>query len=107
MEDKQNAELVELKGALLGEAALGQVQHIERSGTWAAAEIWLSLRHVRAVDAAGLALLVRLYSQLRRRGKRVQIVDASLEVASLLDSVGLTDLLMAPPSETVGAPVAA
>ena len=55
--------------------------------------LFLSLAWVRDVDASGIAVLVRLYSQMTRQGKTLMLTDVPRGVRAQLDRYGLTTVI--------------
>ena len=55
--------------------------------------IELSLRNASTVDVAGLAVIVRLYSQLEGSGRRLVLTDAPRHVESAFEELGLQGML--------------
>lgn len=55
--------------------------------------IELSLRHATGVDVAGLAVLVRVKSQMQSRGRQVAITNAPRHVRAAFADLGLEHLL--------------
>ena len=77
---------------LSGEAALELASKFPSADLARANHVVLSLRGVEDADAAGIALLVRLQSQLKRRGASLEVVGASPRVRGLLDRIGIRHL---------------
>ena len=84
---------VEVDGDLLGLSALSLPERLPLADLAGAKRIVLSLRNVRHIDQAGLAMLVRLYSHLRVRGAVLELVNVTPPVRQTLDRVGLTNLV--------------
>lgn len=84
---------VEVDGDLLGLSALSLPERLPLADLAGAKRIVLSLRNVRHIDQAGLAILVRLYSHLRVRGADLELVNVTAPVRQTLDRVGLTNLV--------------
>ena len=55
--------------------------------------LWLSFDSVSAIDASGVAVLVRLYSHLVKLGKRMQLVACEPKLVKLLAEAGLADVI--------------
>ena len=84
---------IDLDGDFWGSEALSLAERLPLSELASAKLVVLSLGKVRCIDEAGLAMLVRLYSHLRVRGSRLQLVDAPVAVQELLERVGFTRLV--------------
>ena len=66
----------------------------------------LSLAGVERIDASGIAVLVRLFSRLRRLGIALELCDVPVDVAMFLGHSGLTGVLpvvAAPRAESAAA----
>jgi anti-anti-sigma factor len=85
---------VEVDGDLLGLSALSLPERLPLVDLASAKRIVLSLRSVRHIDQAGLAMLVRLYSHLRVRGAELELVNVAPQVRQTLERVGLTKLVL-------------
>jgi len=81
-----------IQGNLCGHEALCLSTRLPGTELSLADHVVLSLKQVTEADAAGIALLLRLYSHLTARGKRLSLRDVSRPVQALLDEVGLTSL---------------
>ena len=53
----------------------------------------LSLRQVEQIDVTGIVALVRLFSHVRRFGKRVRFTEVGDNVGKTLESIGLSDVV--------------
>lgn len=84
---------IELDGDFWGTDALSLAERLPLSELAGAKLVVLSLGKVRRIDEAGLAMLVRLYSHLRVRGSRLQLVDVPVAVQHLLDRIGFSRLV--------------
>ena len=84
---------IELDGDFWGSEALSLAERLPLSELASAKLVVLSLGKVRRIDEAGLAMLVRLYSHLRVRGSRLQLVDVPVAVHELLERVGFSRLV--------------
>ena len=84
---------IELKGDLWGRDALSLAERLPLTDLVDAKSVVLSLAEVSRIDEAGLAMLVRLYSHLRVRGIRLQLVDVPVFVHELLKRVGFSPLV--------------
>lgn len=84
---------IELDGDFWGAEALALAERLPLSELASAKLVMLSLGKVRRIDEAGLAMLVRLYSHLRVRGSRLQLVDVPVAVLELLERVGFSRLV--------------
>ena len=84
---------IELDGDFWGSEALSLAERLPLSELAGAKLVVLSLGKVRRIDEAGLAMLVRLYSHLRVRGSRLQLVDVPVAVQDLLQRVGFSRLV--------------
>ena len=84
---------IELDGDFGGSEALSLAERLPLSELAGAKLVVLSLAKVRRIDEAGLAMLVRLYSHLRVRGSRLQLVDVPFAVQELLQRVGFSRLV--------------
>ena len=61
----------------------------------------LSLRAVKAIDASGVALLVRLKSHLARVGGSLALTDPSASLALELRRIGLASLVLSPTEASI------
>jgi anti-anti-sigma factor len=84
---------IELDGDFWGNDALSLAERLPLSELAGAKLVVLSLGKVRRIDEAGLAMLVRLYSHLRVRGSRLQLVDVPVSVQQLLERIGFSPLV--------------
>lgn len=84
---------IELDGEFWGESALSLAQRLPLSDLAEAKRVVLSLEKVCRMDEAGLAMLVRLYSHLRVRGTRLELVEVPTFVHELLERVGFSHLV--------------
>jgi anti-anti-sigma factor len=84
---------IELDGDFWGNDALSLAARLPLSELAGAKLVVLSLGKVRRIDEAGLAMLVRLYSHLRVRGSRLQLVNVPVAVQQLLERVGFSRLV--------------
>lgn len=84
---------IELDGDFWGTEALSLAERLPLSELASAKWVVLSLGKVRRIDESGLAMLVRLYSHLRVRGSRLQLVDVPIAVHELLERVGFSRLV--------------
>ncbi len=86
---------ITIDGDLRGPQALSLSDRLPLGEMASADHVVLSLNKVSDVDAAGLAMLVRLYSHLRVRGASLNLVDVQGPCEDLLRRVGLDKLLAA------------
>ena len=84
---------IELGGEFWGPEALSLAERLPISELIGARCVVLSLAKVRRIDEAGLAMLVRLYSQLRVRGSQLEFVDVPSAVLALFERVGFSRLV--------------
>jgi anti-anti-sigma factor len=84
---------IEIEGDLLGFSALSLPSRLPLADLAAAKSVLVSMENVRHMDQAGLAMLVRLYSQLRVRGSELLLVDVPGPVLQTLERVGLAGLV--------------
>ncbi len=84
---------IELGPNFHGRSALSLADQVSLSELSQANRVVLSLAKVEEIDEAGLAMLVRLYSQLRIRGAQLQLEDAPPFVRALLDRIGFGHLI--------------
>lgn len=84
---------IELDGHFWGRNALSLAERLPLADLADAKCVVLSLGRVNQIDQAGLAMLVRLYSQLRVRGTLLQLVDVPSVVYEMLERVGLASLV--------------
>lgn len=82
-----------VRDALVGQDALTLPSQLARLPLEDIDEVTLSLRWIGDVDASGVAALVRAYSHLEQRGKRLRLVDVPAHVHDHLRIIGLADLL--------------
>ena len=82
---------IELDGEFWGLEALSLAERLPLCDL-AGAEC-VSLCKVRSMDEAGLAMLVRFYSNLRVRGTRLELTDVPVFVRELLERAGLSFLV--------------
>lgn len=57
------------------------------------ATVEISLRYASAVDVTGLAVLVRLYSQLQASGRRLTLTEVPEHIQRSFAAVGVTHLV--------------
>lgn len=81
---------------LTGEAALQLAARIASRPLSRVRGVYLSLANARSVDATGVAVLVRLYSQLESAGKEFGLLDVPPEIDDDLREFGLDFLTRAP-----------
>lgn len=74
---------------LCGEAATTLAKDLSVLPRQGAVHLRLSLRHVRRLDATGLAMLVRAHAAVSRNGGRVELIDVPAPVAKILHDIGL------------------
>jgi anti-anti-sigma factor len=84
---------IELDGDFWGHDALSLADRLPLTELASAKLVVLSLGKVRRIDETGLAMLVRLYSHLRVRGSRLELVDVPVAVQELLERVGFSRLV--------------
>jgi anti-anti-sigma factor len=84
---------IELDGDFWGASALSLAERLPLAELAGAKSVVLSLEKTRHMDQAGLAMLVRLYSQLRVRRCRLQLVDVPPVIHEMLETVGLANLV--------------
>jgi anti-anti-sigma factor len=83
---------IEIETNLCGTEALSLALQMPASQLALADHVILSLARVEYVDHAGLAFLVRMYSQLRTRGKLLSLRHIPRNLSLLLRDVGLDEL---------------
>lgn len=84
---------IELDGDFWGQSALSLAERLPLSDLAGAKRVVLSMEKVCRIDEAGLAMLVRLYSHLRVRGGRLELVDVPAFVHELLERIGFSHLV--------------
>ena len=78
---------------LTGDRAIRLAQRLSSRPLGELQGIVLSLKHAGSVDASGIAVMVRMYSQLARVGKSFALVDGPKDVEKLLRQAGLAFLI--------------
>lgn len=91
--ESNNRLRIELNGDFWGHDALSLAERLPLSDLASAKCVVLSMEKVCRIDEAGLAMLVRLYSHLRVRGCRLQLVEVPFFVNELLERVGFSHLV--------------
>lgn len=81
-----------LADQLSGEEALTLASRLRRLPLEKFEKIVLSFANVTSLDATGLAILVRLYSQLVASGRRLEIRDIPPAIREQLEEVGVASL---------------
>ena len=81
-----------LADQLTGEAALRLASRLSHLPLEQFEKIVLSFGNVTSLDATGLAVLVRLYSQLITSGRRLVLRDVPPTIADQLKTVGLDSI---------------
>ena len=81
-----------LADQLTGEAALKLASRLSHLPLERFQTVVLSFGNVTSLDATGLAVIVRLYSQLVTNGRRLVLRDVRPDVADKLEDVGLGSL---------------
>ena len=89
----ENHVRVEIEGDLLGLSALSLQDRLPLADISRAKRVTVSMGNVRHMDQAGLAILVRLYSQLRVRGGDLVLLDVQVPVRKTLERIGLSALI--------------
>ncbi len=89
----QNDMIVEIQHDLAGTHALSMVYEMDKVPVHRVDRIILSFAKVRRIDATGLAMLVRLYSQLISRGKQLLLTQLTQQVRTLLEQIGFSGVL--------------
>ena len=84
---------IELQDDLRGLSALSLPDRLPLTDLAVAKGVVLFMGNVRHVDQAGVAMLVRLYSQLRVRGCDLVLTDVRVGVRQTLERVGLAGLV--------------
>ena len=84
---------IELQDDLRGLSALSLPQRLPLAKLAGVKQVVVSMRHCRGMDQAGLAMLVRLYSQLRVRGSDLVLTNVHSGVRQTLERVGLAELV--------------
>lgn len=84
---------IKLQDDLRGLSALSLPERLPVSDLAVAKSVVLSMGDVRHMDQAGVAMLVRLYSQLRVRGSDLMLTDVRVGVRQTLERVGLAGLV--------------
>jgi len=91
--ESMNRVQIELDDDLRGLSALSLPDRLPLTDLAGAKRVVLSMGNVRRIDQAGLAMLVRLYSQLRVRGSDLALTDVRPSVRKTLERVGLVGLV--------------
>lgn len=94
---KPNLRLSVVNGDLMGWEALKTAENLSSTPINAYGGITLSLERMRSIDSAGIAILVRLYSQLKRQNKTLTLDKVPEDVQGFLTKVGLDDVLINSP----------
>jgi len=102
MQKSRSLELT-IQGSLCGADALRLASKLPGTELSLADHVVLSLKHITEADAAGMALLVRLYSQLSARGTTLSLRDVSRPLQKLMKEVGLTALFRVEDNRAVAA----
>lgn len=89
----ENHVRIEIEGDLLGLSALSLQDRLPLADIARAKQVTVSMGNVRHMDQAGLAIIVRLYSQLRVRGGHLELLDVQLPVRKTLERIGLSALI--------------
>ena len=89
---------IAIDGNLLGASALALPGRMPLAELASADHVVLSMHDVDDADAAGVAFVVRLYSQLRVRGTTLNLVGVQRRLAELLKRIGLDRLLVPAPT---------
>jgi anti-anti-sigma factor len=84
---------IDIDGDFWGPHAMTLAERLPLGDLASARSVVLSLEKIRYMDQAGVAMLVRLYSQLRIRGCHLRLVDVPATAHELLERVGLAPLV--------------
>ena len=87
-----------LADQLTGDDAIKLARRLGRLPLEQFQKIVLSLREVTSLDATGLAILVRLYSQLVASGRQLALRDISPAILEQLAAVGLDSVFAEGPT---------
>ena len=85
-----------VRDELNGAQALRFADELGRASLRGLEGVELSLRHASGLDVAGMAVLVRLYSQLGASGRSLVISDVPRHIAERFEELGVQHLLAAP-----------
>ena len=88
-----------LADELTGESAIRLALRLRKLPLSQFQKIVLSFGNVTSLDATGLAILVRLYSQLVTSGRQLVLCDVSDEILTQLKPVGLDSLFRDRPTK--------
>ncbi len=86
-----------VRDELNGKRALDFASEIASQSMQDVDGVELSMRYASGVDVAGLAVLVRMYSQLRSTGRGFAMTEVPDHIASQLAEIGVTHLIAATP----------
>ena len=92
--------LAVVNGDLTGWEALKTAKDLSDTPMGAYDGITLSLEKMKSIDSAGIAILVRLYSQLKRRRKTLSLEKVPEEIRGFLTQIGLEEILINTPTAT-------
>ncbi len=98
MKKKQQDMLVVIEDDLTGQQALSMVEEMDKVPVHRIDRIILSLGKVKRIDATGVAILVRLYSQLVAKGKQLLLTQLTHPVRSTLEEIGFLGVLESIPA---------
>ena len=98
MKSKQSDMLVVIEDDLTGQQALSMVEEMNKVSVHRIDRIILSLGKVKRIDATGVAILVRLYSQLIAKGKQLLLTQLTLPVRTTLEEIGFLGILESIPA---------
>lgn len=85
---KRDTKELEIDGDLTGKKALETMQKLERARIACGQDVRLGFGQVSEIDASGLALLIRLGSQLKARGGELRLSRVRTPVHETLHRIG-------------------
>lgn len=94
---KMNQQRVTVQRQLAGQQAMALLEELNEKRLAPTDRLVLDVSQVSQIDASGVAVLVRLYSQLRRMGVALQVENASEAVVAELRRVALTAVVSVSP----------
>jgi len=95
---QQSDMLVVIEDDLTGLKALSMVEEMDKVPIHRIDRIILSLGNVKRIDATGVAILVRLYSQLIVKGKQLLLTQLTHPVRTTLEEIGFLGVLQSIPA---------
>jgi anti-anti-sigma factor len=88
-----------IETGLMGDASMTLLDHVRALPFGNFDALHMNLKSVGEVDVSGIAVLVRIYSHLRRLGKRLVLTDVSDAVQHRLGAIGLDKVISVQPRD--------